>query len=198
VPESGATGCLWARDSTQKEDKLIPSDLVKEAESFARRNHEGQTRKGVAQEPYITHVEEVANLVREFGGTDIAIAAAWLHDVVEDCDPTIDDISERFGTAVAEVVLEVTDNKDLPKSARKRFQIESANRKSPEACLIKWADKTSNLLSIANSPPDWTNERKREYISWATSVTANLPLRPESAIAEFNQAKARAEASVTQ
>ena len=177
---------------------MIPSDLVKEAESFARRNHEGQTRKGVAQEPYITHVEEVANLVREFGGTDIAIAAAWLHDVVEDCDPTIDDISERFGTAVAEVVLEVTDNKDLPKSARKRFQIESANRKSPDACLIKWADKTSNLLSIANSPPDWTNERKREYISWATSVTANLPLRPESAIAGFNQAKARAEASLTQ
>ena len=177
---------------------MKPSNLVKEAESFARSNHEGQTRKGVAKEPYITHVEEVANLVREFGGTDIAIAAAWLHDVVEDCDPTIDDISERFGAAVAKVVLEVTDNKDLPKSARKHLQVESANRKSPEACLIKWADKTSNLLSIANSPPDWTRERKREYISWAISVTASLPSRPESAIAGFNQAKTKAEASLNQ
>lgn len=198
MPKTGATGCLRARHSTQKEDQLTPSNLVEEAENFARRNHEGQTRKGVAQEPYITHVEEVANLVREFGGTDIAIAAAWLHDVVEDCDPTIDDISERFGAAVAKVVLEVTDNKDLPKSARKHLQVESANRKSPEACLIKWADKTSNLLSIANSPPDWTSDRKREYISWATSVTANLPSRPESAVEGFNQAKARAEASLNQ
>ena len=97
---------------------------------------------------------------------------------------------------MVKVVLEVTDNKDLPKSARKHLQIESANRRSPEACLIKWADKTSNLLSIANSPPDWTNERKREYVSWATSVTANLPSRPESAVEGFNQAKARAEASL--
>ena len=78
---------------------MIPSNLVTAAESFARRNHEGQARKGVAREPYITHVEEVASLVREFGGTDIAIAAAA--NVVEDCDPTIDDISERFGAAVA-------------------------------------------------------------------------------------------------
>ena len=198
MPKTGATGCLRARHSTQKEDQLTPSNLVEEAESFARRNHEGQTRKGVAQEPYITHVEEVATLVREFGGTDIAIAAAWLHDVVEDCDPTIDEISERFGASVAKVVLEVTDNKDLPKSARKRLQVESANHKSPEACLIKWADKTSNLRSIANSPPDWTSERKREYIGWATSVTANLPSRPESAVEGFNQAKARAEASLNQ
>ena len=198
MPESGAPGCLQARYSTQKEDQLTVSHLVKEAESFARRNHQGQTRKGVAREPYITHVEEVATLVREFGGTDIAIAAAWLHDVVEDCDPTIDDISERFGAAVAKVVLEVTDNKDLPKSARKHLQVESANHKSPEACLIKWADKTSNLLSVANSPPDWTSERKREYISWATLVTANLPSRPKSAVEEFNQAKATAEASLNQ
>ena len=186
------------RHRNQKEDQLIPSNLVTAAESFARRNHEGQARKGVAREPYITHVEEVASLVREFGGTDIAIAAAWLHDVVEDCDPTIDDISERFGAAVAKVVLEVTDDKDLEKSVRKRLQVESASRKSPEACLIKWADKTSNLLSIANSPPDWTSERKREYIGWATSVTAKLPSRPESAVERFNQAKARAEASLSQ
>ena len=177
---------------------MTVSDLVKEAESFARINHEGQTRKGIAREPYITHVQEVATLVRDFGGTDIAIAAAWLHDVVEDCDPTIDEISKRFGAAVARVVLEVTDNKDLPKSARKQLQVESANHKSPEACLIKWADKTSNLLSIANSPPDWTSERKREYISWATAVTANLPSRPESAVKGFNEARERAEASLSQ
>ena len=175
---------------------MQPSKLVKEAESFARSNHEGQTRKGVAREPYITHVEEVANLVLEFGGTDIAVAAAWLHDVVEDCNPTIDEIGERFGAAVAKVVLEVTDNKDLAKSERKRRQIDSAIHKSPEACLIKWADKTSNLLSIAKSPPDWTTERKREYIGWATSVTARLPFKPSVAIEFFDRAKILAEASI--
>ena len=175
---------------------MTSSELIIAAECFARENHKRQTRKGAAREPYINHVEEVAKLVTEFEGNEIAIAGAWLHDVVEDCEPTIDDISERFGGAVAKVVREVTDNKDLEKTVRKHRQVESASRKSHEACLIKWADKTSNLRSIANSPPDWTDERKREYIRWATSVTSNLRSQPEAAIALFNRARALAEASL--
>jgi (p)ppGpp synthase/HD superfamily hydrolase len=74
------------------------TDLIKRAESFARSRHLGQFRKGDAQEPYIIHVEEVAQLVNAWGGSENAIAAAWLHDTVEDCPPTsFDEIAQEFG-----------------------------------------------------------------------------------------------------
>jgi (p)ppGpp synthase/HD superfamily hydrolase len=76
---------------------------------------------------------------------------------------------------VANLVLEVTDDKSLPKAERKRKQVESAPKKSREAKLIKLADKTSNVRAVANSPsPDWSVERRREYIEWAKSVVAGV------------------------
>ena len=66
--------------------------LVTRAAQYATQHHKGQTRKGEAAEPYITHVDEVAFLVVNFGGDDIAVSGAWLHDVVEDCTPTHDDV----------------------------------------------------------------------------------------------------------
>jgi (p)ppGpp synthase/HD superfamily hydrolase len=61
------------------------NDLLKRAESFARIRHMGQFRKGKAQEPYIIHLDEVAELVLSWNGIGNAIAADWLHDTVEDC-----------------------------------------------------------------------------------------------------------------
>ena len=63
-------------------------DLIKRAERFARERHAGQCRKGTSKEPYTIHLEEVATLVETWGGSHEAIAAAWLHDTVEDCPPT--------------------------------------------------------------------------------------------------------------
>ena len=95
------------------------TDLVARAEQYARQHHKGQTRKGEAAEPYITHVHEVAFLVGNFGGDDIAVAGAWLHDVVEDCAPTLDDVIAEFGDEVAALVAEVTDDKALEKQSAK-------------------------------------------------------------------------------
>ena len=64
------------------------NDLISRAERFARVCHEGQFRKGKAKEPYVNHLEEVAKLTERLGGGENAIAAAWLHDTVEDCPPT--------------------------------------------------------------------------------------------------------------
>ena len=61
------------------------SDLISRAERFARVRHEGQFRKGKAKEPYTNHLVEVAALVERWSGSESAIAAAWLHDTVEDC-----------------------------------------------------------------------------------------------------------------
>ena len=110
------------------------TDLISRAERFARARHEGQFRKGKAQEPYTIHLEEVAALVERWSGSESAITAAWLHDTVEDCPPTsVADLEALFGKEVASIVAELTDDKSLPKAARKKQQIVNAPKKSNEA-----------------------------------------------------------------
>ena len=174
----------------------MSNNLIDQAEQYARHYHKGQIRKGAAAEPYITHVSEVASLVRSFGGDDVAIAGAWLHDVVEDCTPTIEDVKADFGEEVADLVAEVTDDKTLRKAKRKARQIATAPKKSDRACLIKWADKTSNMRAIALSPPPWPMSRKLEYITWAENVTNALPYKPNVAMTAFEEAKTLARNAV--
>lgn len=171
-------------------------NLVAEAEAFARARHAGQRRKGRAAEPYISHVAEVAELARAWGGGEIEIAAAWLHDTVEDCPPTsLDEIAARFGAEVAAVVAELTDDKSLPKARRKEQQIAGAPAKSARACLVKLADKSSNVGALASSPPeDWPAARRRAYLDWAEAVVAGLPHGPAPARAAFAARLARARA----
>ena len=163
------------------------NDLISRAERFARVRHEGQFRKGKAQEPYTIHLEEVAVLVGRWSGSERAIAAAWLHDTVEDCPPTsLTELETLFSKEVADIVAELTDNKTLPKASRKEQQIINAPRKSDEASLVKLADKTSNIGAIANSPPNgWSLERRLEYIAWANTVVGNLPFLPAEGVSEF-------------
>ena len=129
--------------------------LIVRAFDFAARKHSDQRRKGAAREPYINHLAEVAELVaRASEGTDPElIAAAILHDTVEDTATTKAELTELFGVEVANLVGEVTDNKSLEKEGRKRLQIETAPHKSLRAKVIKLADKTSNLRAIVRSPP---------------------------------------------
>ena len=106
------------------------NDLISRAERFARVCHEGQFRKGKAKEPYVNHLEEVAKLTERWGGGENAIAAAWLHDTVEDCPPTsFADLASLFGDEIAGIVAELTDDKSLPKAERKRKQLENASHK---------------------------------------------------------------------
>ncbi len=147
------------------------------AASFAARKHTGQKRKGERGEPYINHPLEVANLIANVGGVedlDILIAAV-LHDTVEDCGVKREEIEELFGEKVAGFVMEVTDDKSLPKAERKRLQVEHAPHLSTGAKIVKLADKISNINDITNSPPaDWSVERRLEYIEWGVSVAAGL------------------------
>ena len=162
-------------------------DLIKRAERFARERHAGQCRKGTSKEPYTTHLEEVATLVEKWGGSQEAIAAAWLHDTVEDCPPTsFQEITGIFGSNVSDIVRELTDDKSLPKQRRKDLQIFKAPQKTPMAALVKLADKSSNVLAIAKSPPSgWSLQRRLEYIEWAKTVVRRLPQLLTSAFKEF-------------
>ena len=148
---------------------------VARALDFAARKHSNQRRKGEAGEPYVNHLAEVARLVAEAtdGQDTIAVLAALLHDAIEDTPTTREELEREFGREVAEVVVEVTDDKALPKTERKRLQVETAPAKSRRAKLVKIADKTSNLRSIAKSPPvGWDLKRQREYFEWAARVVA--------------------------
>ena len=114
------------------------SDLINRAERFARVRHEGQFRKGKAKEPYTNHLAEVAALVERWSGSESAIAAAWLHDTVEDCPPTsVTELESLFGKDVADIVAELTDDKSLPKADRKKLQIINAANKEQRGLLGK-------------------------------------------------------------
>src|SRR5947209_4492407 len=172
---------------------------VLKAADAAARWHVHQRRKGSAQEPYINHLLEVANLVAQAtaGSDPIVVLAALLHDAVEDQGVTRDTIANELGQRVANIVLEVSDDKSLPKAERKRKQVETAPHKSREAKLIKLADKTSNLRAIANSPPpDWSAERRLEYVEWGKSVVAGLRGTSPWLEAQFDEAVEQAVRSI--
>jgi guanosine-3',5'-bis(diphosphate) 3'-pyrophosphohydrolase len=150
---------------------------VLKAADAAARWHVHQRRKGAAKEPYINHLLEVATLVAEAteGKDPNLIIAALLHDAIEDCEVPRKLIEDTFGSDVADLVAEVTDDKTLEKSEWKKHQIESAHKKSDRAKILKLADKTSNLRALVSSPaPDWSVRRKIEYIEWARKVVQGL------------------------
>ena len=94
---------------------------------------------------------------------------------IEDTETTVDELREAFGEKITSIVLEVTDDKSLPKVARKQAQVDHAAHISSEAKTVKLADKICNLRDILNSPPaGWSIERKREYFQWAARVVAGV------------------------
>ena len=160
------------------------------AAHFAARAHAGQKRKGAAGEPYINHLIEVAELVAASGfDADVnLIMACFLHDVVEDTKITPQEISQTFNADVASLVMEVTDDKALPKQTRKAIQVQTASHKSVRAQALKIADKISNLRALIDSPPpDWTIQRKREYFDWARAVVSGLTAPDQQLLQLFNQ-----------
>lgn len=149
--------------------------LLLKAARFSAERHRFQRRKGADASPYINHPLEVADLLANTGGvTDVrALVAAILHDTVEDTRTSFEEVQVLFGEEVRTVVEELTDDKKLPKPERKRLQIEHAAHLSGTAKPIKIADKICNVRDVTHDPPpDWSLERRREYLEWAAKVVA--------------------------
>lgn len=148
-------------------------DLLLDAAVFAAGKHRGQRRKDTGATPYINHPLAVARaLCREGGVEDPAIlAAALLHDTIEDTATTYEELRGRYGARVADLVVEVTDVKFLGKRTRKVLQRAKAHRASAAARQIKIADTLCNLRDILGCPPaDWSTARRAEYFGWAKAV----------------------------
>jgi len=144
---------------------------------FSAKKHNDQRRKDEKASPYINHPIQVAETLWSVGGVrDVnLLVAAILHDTIEDTDTTPEEIRVEFGDEVLSLVLEVTDDKSLPKQVRKQLQIEHAPHKSDKAKLLKLSDKINNVDDMVQSPPStWSLERKQEYLLWTEKVVAGL------------------------
>ncbi len=147
------------------------------AVAFAANKHRNQRRKDPEASPYINHPIALADVLANEGGivnNDI-LCAAVLHDTIEDTETTEAELLATFGKKITSIVLEVTDDKSLPKEVRKQKQVEHAPHISHEAKLVKLADKICNLRDILAAPPaDWSLERKLAYFEWAWQVVAGF------------------------
>ena len=136
-------------------------ELVSEAINFAVKAHDGMRRKK-SDSPYILHPLEAAVIVGTMTNDQNIIAAAALHDVVEDTDATLEQIEEKFGKRVRELVESETENKrpDLPAAdtwrIRKEESLNDLKNTNDLAVLMVWlGDKLANMRSIYR---DWSRE----------------------------------------
>lgn len=162
--------------------------------SFAADKHRDQRRKDDRATPYINHpIALLRVLCDEAGVTDPKVlCAALLHDTLEDTDTSAEELEAHFGAAVCAIVVEVSDDKGLPKAERKRRQIEHAASVSREAKLVKLADKICNLRDVHRSPPvTWDLQRRRDYFDWASAVVEGMRGTHPSLEALFDQAFSR-------
>jgi (p)ppGpp synthase/HD superfamily hydrolase len=156
-------------------------NTVERAKVFATAAHAavGQTRKYTG-EPYVVHPMEVASLVESVGGTEAMVAAALLHDVLEDTGVTVDVLEEQFGSEVADLVLWLTDVSkpdDGNRSTRKALDRQHSAAAPAAAQTIKVADLISNTRSIVAHDPGFAKvylEEKRLLLDVLTRADPTL------------------------
>ena len=152
-----------------------PIGVFVKAVAFAADKHRTQRRKDADASPYINHPIALANVLANEAGIDDerVLVAAVLHDTIEDTETSEQELARLFGQEITAIVVEVTDDKALPKAERKRLQVQHAAHAPYGARLVKLADKTCNLRDLAAMPPaGWDAQRRREYFDWAASVVA--------------------------
>lgn len=143
------------------------TDLICRAFNFAYQLHEGQYRK--SGEPYIAHPIAVAGLLRDLGGDSVTIAAGFLHDVVEDTEITLEEIEERFGKDVRQLVEGVTKLSKFNFSSKTERQAENFRRmflamaKDIRVIVVKLADRLHNMRTLEHLKPE-----KQERIALET------------------------------
>jgi (p)ppGpp synthase/HD superfamily hydrolase len=148
--------------------------LVTRARELATRKHAHLHRPNKAQQPIVVHLAEVAALAKQAGGTDAQIAAAWLHDIVEDTETTLEDIRAEFGDEVAALVDGLTDPADfepMPLFERKALQAERLKGKPVSVWLVKLCDQISNVRSVVLDPPvSWDAAKSLAYVDGAKVI----------------------------
>ncbi|GBQ53553.1 HD domain-containing protein [Komagataeibacter sucrofermentans] len=142
------------------------TDLISRTDAFAAAAHASiDQRRKYTGDPYIVHPRRVAQTVKEVGARDEVIAAALLHDVVEDTPVTLDEIRAAFGEDVAALVEMVTDvsrPKDGYRKVRKAMDRDHLTEASAEGQTIKLADLIDNTASITRYDPGFARVYMRK------------------------------------
>lgn len=140
------------------------SPLVREALEQARSDHEGQVRNGSGGMPYIEHPMRVAALLDEHGFGDEVLAAALLHDVVEDSDTTLDELREKFGGEVVGLVGAMTDDESIDDYRQRKAEHRERLAAAPtEAMAIYGADKLTNVRTLAEAYAEEGDAVREEF-----------------------------------
>lgn len=122
--------------------------MMKKAEAFATKAHEGQYRKSDGK-PMVTHPIRVANVLRSNGFSEEVVIAGYLHDTVEDTDVTLEDIEREFGAEVRYIVAGNTEDKEKSWYERKKHTVDALKTAPLSIRALVVADKLDNLSSMA-------------------------------------------------
>lgn len=146
--------------------------MIQKAVAFATKAHSGAVRKGTVI-PYITHPLEAAVIVSMITNDEEMIAAALLHDVIEDAGVTWQDLEKEFGSRVASLVWEETEDKTKSWHERKAATIEHLRHASLDVKIITLGDKLSNMrctardyLAIGDAIWNRFNEKRKPHHKW--------------------------------
>lgn len=169
--------------------------MIRKAAEFAAKAHEGAVRKG-SQIPYIYHPMEAAVIVAQMTKDESVIAAAYLHDVLEDTAVTAEQLEKEFGSRVLALVSAETEDKSLSWKERKQAAIEHLRTASREEKILVLGDKLSNMRStardyMAEGEQVWQrfNEKRRECHQWymVGMLEGLKELEDTTAYQEFSQ-----------
>jgi (p)ppGpp synthase/HD superfamily hydrolase len=163
-------------------NKCMEEQLIERAKQFAREKHKEQVRD-YPTVPYISHPENVYQLVRKFGkcyphfDVDFACTVAILHDIMEDTNTSYEQVSELFGTNVADAVLALTKNKSLPTPfARIADSIERIKQQPREVAIVKMCDRIDNIAEVNHT---WSKEKSLDYANESQYIAYELEYASE-------------------
>lgn len=143
--------------------------LVERAEAFAQCRHEGQTRKFTGT-PYAEHPAAVVRLLSGYTDDVCLLAAAWLHDTMEDCGVSYEELAAEFGPYVASLVFQLTnDEQEKNFLGKVRYMIRKLRSLPPDALMIKLCDMLHNMTETRSRP------QAEKYMKILEGVTEKCP-----------------------
>lgn len=148
------------------------------ARAFAASAHSKQKRKFTG-EPYINHPKRVVELVKQYGGTEYMVCAAWLHDVIEDCEVTEEQLRATFPNEVVDLVVELTEKSkptDGNRAVRKKIDRDFLATVSPEAQTIKMCDLIDNTSDILENNKSFAKTYLLEKLALLEVMTKGNPV----------------------
>jgi (p)ppGpp synthase/HD superfamily hydrolase len=147
---------------------------MEEIIEFMKKKHAGQIRK-LSKDPYIVHPIKVAEMLKAMNEKDEVLKAAFLHDTIEDTNTTFEEISEKFGVRVANLVKELTsDRVAIKEMGKPQYLTKKMNDMSMEALTIKLADRLDNVSDLNASDLEFARKYLKETQFILNNMKRNL------------------------